>query len=177
LKLRQRSLSVGEQRKIESFAANVNDDLLGLTEVEYLRIQSQATAVIHVRVLFQRVFGCSWLKYLLPLIQNAWPVNFVLEIDSFDEHVGGALNLINFCLCSAFSPQPSFFFSSSVGTRQGAVDAVCAEDFPTSPDTASPTGYARSKWVVEKVVQRAAIYTPIKVGVFRIGQLVGDTEK
>ncbi|KIM85775.1 hypothetical protein PILCRDRAFT_5421 [Piloderma croceum F 1598] len=137
---------------------------------------SEATAVIYVRVLFQT---CIWLLLAekpSPLIQNVWPVNFILDIDSFDEHIGGALNLINICLGSTFSPQPSFFFSSSVGTRQGAFDAVCAEYFPTSPDTTLPTGYARSKWVVAKVVQRAVIYTPIKVDVFRIGQLVSDTE-
>ena len=49
---RRRVLSVDEQDKIESLAANVNEDKLGLTEAEYARVQSQATAVIHVCVLF-----------------------------------------------------------------------------------------------------------------------------
>jgi thioester reductase-like protein len=38
-------------------------------------------------------------------------------------------------------------------------------------------GYARSKWVVEKVCEHAVKVTPAKVGILRIGQLVGDTEK
>lgn len=53
------------------------------------------------------------------------------------------------------------------------------EDFPSTPETASATGYARSKWVVEKIcqyVQKAAEPTII-VGVLRLGQLVGDTEQ
>lgn len=104
-------------------------------------------------------------------------MNFVLGIDSFDEHVGGALNLINLCLRSPKANKPGFFFSSSVGTRQGTPDPVCTEDFSTSPATASPMGYARSKWVVEKLCERAAKETPVKVGVLRIGQLVGDTER
>lgn len=85
--------------------------------------------------------------------------------------------MINICLRSENSHLPSFFFSSSVGTRQGSPDPVCTEDFSPSPATASSTGYARSKWVVEKLCERAAKETPVNVGVLRIGQLVGDTEK
>ena len=110
-------------------------------------------------------------------LQNAWPVNFVLGIDSFDSHIGGVVNLINLCIRSSQAQLPTFYFSSSVGTQQGVANRVCEEDFSDSPATASPMGYARSKWVVEKVCQRAAKDTPINVGVLRIGQLVGDTEK
>jgi thioester reductase-like protein len=175
LRLRRRTLSADEHAKIESLAANVNEDKLGLTEAEYERIRSAATAVIHVCVSF------IWIQFRLSVslhpIQNAWPVNFVLDIGSFDEHIGGAFNLINLCLRSAMSPQPTFFFSSSVGTCQRSSDLSCNEDFLSSPNTASQMGYARSKWVVEKVCQLAAERTPISVGVLRIGQIVGDTEK
>jgi thioester reductase-like protein len=57
LRIRQRSLSAKEQGRIESLAANVNEDKLGLTEAEYARIQSQATAVIHVSIPFPYSFG------------------------------------------------------------------------------------------------------------------------
>jgi thioester reductase-like protein len=59
LQLRRLALSVDEQDKIESLAANVNEDKLGLTEAEYAHVRSQATAVIHVRVLFP----CSYSFY------------------------------------------------------------------------------------------------------------------
>lgn len=123
------------------------------------------------------VLFCLTKNSSLFFVQNAWPVNFVLAIDSFDEHIGGVLNLINFCLRSTMFPRPSFFFSSSVATCQESSELFCAEMFSSSPSTASPSGYARSKWVVEKLCQLAAETTPIKVGVLRIGQLVGDTEK
>lgn len=100
-----------------------------------------------------------------------------MSVDSFDEHIGGAVNLMNLCLLSPKSSQPTFFFSSSIAARLGSGDAFCAEDFPTSPATAASTGYARSKWVTEKLCERVAQSTSINVGVLRIGQLVGDTVK
>ncbi|KAJ6485861.1 L-aminoadipate-semialdehyde dehydrogenase [Mycena sanguinolenta] len=139
--------------KLVSYAANANAPLLGLTETEYAHIRDQVTDVIH----------------------NAWPVNFALSLESYDEHVGGAVNLINLCLESPYAEPAAFFFSSSISCRQGAPDLTCTEDFAQSPSTAAGTGYARSKWVVEKLCQRAAASSGVPVGVLRIGQMVGDS--
>lgn len=49
LENRQRSLSADEEAKIESFAADVNKDQLGLTPAEYAKLLAESTAVIHVR--------------------------------------------------------------------------------------------------------------------------------
>lgn len=48
LRIRQRSLSPEKEKKIESLAANVNEDQLGLTQSEYAGLLCQSTAVIHV---------------------------------------------------------------------------------------------------------------------------------
>jgi len=154
LETRRLSLTPEEWLKVDSLAANVNEDRLGLTPEEYAQIVQQATAIVH----------------------NAWPVNFNLSVDSFDEHVGGALNLMNLCLRSSKRRAPSFFFSSSIATRSGSQESICPEDFSLSPGTANATGYGRSKWVVEKLCQQAAQRTPLHVGVLRIGQLAGDTK-
>ncbi|KZT08698.1 L-aminoadipate-semialdehyde dehydrogenase [Laetiporus sulphureus 93-53] len=154
LAIRRLTLSPEEWTKVESFAANVNEDRLGLSSDVYLNLLSEVTTVIH----------------------NAWPVNFNMSVDSYDEHIGGALNLINLCLRSTRPRRPSFLFSSSIAARSGSTDPVCNEDFPSSPVTALGTGYGRSKWVVEKLCERAAQDTSISIGVLRIGQLVGDTE-
>ncbi|KAK7031412.1 L-aminoadipate-semialdehyde dehydrogenase [Favolaschia claudopus] len=139
--------------KLVSYAANANAPFLGLAESEYEALRAEVTDVIH----------------------NAWPVNFALGLDSYDEHIGGAVNLINLCLASPYAEPAAFFFSSSISCRQGAPDATCNEDFPNSPSTAAGTGYARSKWVVEKICQQAAERTGVSAGVFRIGQMVGDS--
>ncbi|KZW00808.1 acetyl-CoA synthetase-like protein [Exidia glandulosa HHB12029] len=136
--------------KVESYAANANVDLLGLSQGEFDSIPQRATVVIH----------------------NAWPVNFNLALQSYDVHIGGTVNLINLCLETG----AAFYFSSSISCRQGAPDETCSEDFATSPKTAGGTGYARSKWVVEKLCERAGQVAPgLTIGVLRIGQMVGDT--
>ena len=141
--------------KVVSFTADVNKVDLGLSSAEYELLRTEVTTIVH----------------------NAWPVNFVLSTESFDEHVGGAVNLLNLALKSPMDKPPAFYFSSSVGTRQGRYEESVSEDFPDSPETAGPMGYARSKWVVEKVLERAGKTTEATVAVLRIGQLVGDTEK
>lgn len=154
LQQRQRNLSPSALAKIVSFAADVNKPDLGLEPEQYELLRQQSTSIIH----------------------NAWPVNFVLSLASFDEHIGGAVNLLNLALKSPRKVKPSFFFSSSVGTVQGRPDPVVRETFSNDPVTAGGMGYGRSKWVVEKILERAGAETRARVGVLRIGQLAGDTE-
>ncbi|KAJ3777681.1 L-aminoadipate-semialdehyde dehydrogenase [Lentinula raphanica] len=151
--LKLRKLPIPDSSKFDSYAANPNVPQLGLTDEEYASIRAEVTDVIH----------------------NAWPVNFALSLESFDEHVGGALNLMNLCLESPYAEPASFYFSSSISCRQGSSDEICAEDYSSSPSTAAGTGYAQSKWVVEKLCQKAAETTTLNVGVLRIGQMVGDS--
>ncbi|KAH7098977.1 L-aminoadipate-semialdehyde dehydrogenase [Auriculariales sp. MPI-PUGE-AT-0066] len=139
---------IGE--KVESYASNANDDNIGLSQQEYDSVQKRVTAVIH----------------------NAWPVNFNLSLPSYAPHIQGAVNLLNLSLSSG----AAFYFSSSISCRQGSPDADCTEAFSTNPSTAAGTGYARSKWVVEKLCQRAGEKAPqFTIGVFRLGQMVGDS--
>ncbi|KAK7690571.1 hypothetical protein QCA50_005669 [Cerrena zonata] len=142
-----------ETSKIVSYASNANSTLLGLTEAEYEAIRAEVTDVIH----------------------NGWPVNFVLTIESYDEHIGGVVNLMNLCLSSPYSTPAMFFFSSSISSRQGSPDDTCTEDFAETPSTAAGTGYAQSKWVVEKICQNAGKRVGLPVGVLRIGQMTGDS--
>ncbi|KAF9266782.1 L-aminoadipate-semialdehyde dehydrogenase [Marasmius fiardii PR-910] len=151
--LKLRKLPEPEESRWDSYAANPNVPNLGLNEAEYESIRKEVTDVIH----------------------NAWPVNFIVNIDSFEEHIGGALNFLNLCIESPYAEPAHFYFSSSVSCRQGSPDPTCKEDFPPTPNTAANTGYAQSKWVVEKLCERAAQDTGVPVAVLRIGQMVGDT--
>lgn len=159
LQQRQRTLAPEAWSKILSFAADVNNtNRLGLTAETYETIRASATAIVH----------------------NAWPVNFNLSLPSFEPHIGGAVNLINLAQSSERAVTPTVFFSSSVSTVQGGKvfeAKTCPEDFMTEAGTAAGMGYGRSKWCVEKILEKAAKEKQARVGVFRIGQLVGDTEK
>jgi dTDP-4-dehydrorhamnose reductase len=147
LELRQRNLSALSLSKIHSLAADVNLSNLGLSSDELSTLSETTTHIIH----------------------NAWPVNFNLSLQSFEPHIQGVIHL----LALAMASNAKFYFSSSVGTRQGRADGIVKEDFPDSPVTAGGMGYGRSKWVVEKVMESVKG----DVGVLRIGQLVGDTEQ
>ncbi|KIY43648.1 acetyl-CoA synthetase-like protein [Fistulina hepatica ATCC 64428] len=151
LHLRKLRMEASAEKKIASYAANANAQSLGLTQEEYDSIKENVSCIIH----------------------NAWPVNFNLNLESYDEHVGGAANLLNLAIAS--KAHARFFFSSSISCRQAGQGALCPEDFPPAPSTAAGTGYARSKWVVEKLCEEAAQKTNVRVGVLRIGQIVGDS--
>ena len=82
---------------------------------------------------------------------------------------------MNLCLSSQYSTPATYFFSSSISSQQGSPDATCAEGFAETPSSAAGTGYAQSKWVVEKLCQNAGKNVGLPVGVLRIGQMVGDS--
>lgn len=136
--LAQRKRTINES-KLTAYAADVNAPNLGLTAAEYTSLNPGI--VIH----------------------NAWPVNFVLSLPSFDPHVGGAVNLLNL----AQHTGADFLFSSSVSTTTKG--SSVPEEFSTDPASAA-MGYGQSKWVVEKIIERT------RGTVLRIGQLVGDSQ-
>ncbi|KAG8995366.1 hypothetical protein FRB94_009200 [Tulasnella sp. JGI-2019a] len=142
----------GLNKRIVGLASDLSADLLGLKESKYNEIATCATIIIH----------------------NAWSVNFNLGISSFEPHIRGAVNLMSLGLVS--SRQASFYFSSSVSAVAGwpgpgdVPEAVTAD-----PNVAQKMGYARSKWVTEKLCQIASETTSLRAVVLRIGQMVGST--
>ncbi|GAA5892683.1 hypothetical protein JCM6882_000555 [Rhodosporidiobolus microsporus] len=142
---------VGDER-IVALAADFSQDRLGLTKEQYSAIEKEVTVVLHY----------------------AWSVNFNLSIASFEPHIRGVVNLINLCLSSP--NLAAFYFASSVSAvaaYHGAGDVP--ESVTEDPNDAQGMGYARSKWVVEKLCQIASETTPVRAVVLRVGQMVGST--
>ncbi|KAJ7823346.1 hypothetical protein B0H14DRAFT_3146090 [Mycena olivaceomarginata] len=133
--------------KLLSYAANVNAPLLGLTETEYNVIRDE----------------------------NAWPVNFMLSLDSYDEHISGAVNLINLCLASPHAEPPAFFFSSSISARNGAPDLTCHEDFLLPQAPLQPPVMAAVNGSLRRSVNVRRKTGVFLLRVLRIGQIVGDS--
>ncbi|KIY63134.1 L-aminoadipate-semialdehyde dehydrogenase [Cylindrobasidium torrendii FP15055 ss-10] len=142
-----------DEKKMISYSATVQAPFLGLTEEQYDELKSEVTDIVH----------------------NAWPVNFVMNVDSFDEHIGGAANLMNLALETPWSEPATFLFSSSIACRMASPGEFCDENFPQTPATAAGSGYAQSKWVVEKLSEKAHEKTGLPVAVLRIGQMSGDS--
>ncbi|GJN93246.1 hypothetical protein Rhopal_006293-T1 [Rhodotorula paludigena] len=138
--------------RIVALAADFAQDRLGLSQDRFEEVKSDVTVVLHY----------------------AWQVNFNLSIASFEPHIRGAVNLINLCLNSR--NLATFYFASSVSAvaayaGAGDVPEAVTED----PSYAQGMGYARSKWVTEKLCQIASETTPVRAIVLRVGQMVGST--
>ena len=101
-----------------------------------------------------------------------------MSLDSYDVHIGSAVHLINLCLHSK-PATTRFFFCSSVSTCARAPESTVGETYPAGAASVAATGYARSKWVVEEICERlpAVVGVRVRPMVFRLGQLVGDTEQ
>ncbi|OAX43282.1 L-aminoadipate-semialdehyde dehydrogenase [Rhizopogon vinicolor AM-OR11-026] len=146
---------VQNQARIKALAADLSANKLGLQSDVYNEIATQATLVIH----------------------NAWAVNFNLAISSFETHIRGAVNLIHLALASPRSRPADFYFASSISAvaawhGPGSIPEAIMDD----PSVAQGLGYAQSKWVTEKICQIASQQTPVRAGVLRIGQMVGDSQ-
>ncbi|KAG2146015.1 putative aminoadipate reductase [Suillus bovinus] len=146
------------QTRVKALASDLSTDKLGLQTDMYNEIATRATLIIH----------------------NAWAVNFNLGIsrqsNSFEPHIRGAVNLINLALASPHPRPADFYFASSISAvaawrGPGSIPEAITDD----PSVAQEMGYAQSKWITEKLCQVASQQTPIRAGVLRIGQMVGDS--
>lgn len=107
----------------------------------------------------------------LTIIHCAWIVNFALRVESFEKDCIGSLkDLLDFFRsCSNAS---KFIFCSSLASILGG-HSPYQEVSSNDPKDSGQTGYGQSKWIAEKICEKAGP----KVFIARIGQLCGDTER
>ncbi|KAL8377138.1 hypothetical protein RB595_008015 [Gaeumannomyces hyphopodioides] len=153
-------LTPAQAAKVVALPADLSREAdLGLGADVYARLRASVTSVLHV----------------------AWAVNFNLGVRSFAPvHIAGVRNLLRLALSVPFARPARFSFVSSVSAAAGTpLPARVAESFVADPRHAQGMGYARSKWVAEHVVRRAAeeAWPPSAPAprVLRAGQVVGDS--
>jgi thioester reductase-like protein/aryl carrier-like protein len=155
--------------KTTIWQCKISDAHLGLSDQNYTHLRSNIDVIIHL----------------------AWSVNFLLPLRSFAAtHLSGLRNLIDLALSSP-QPTPSrVVFCSSVASvsqypdldldlSQGSASASAVPERPmSSPASAGPTGYARSKWVAEAICVAAHRHTRLRnrISIARVGQLSGATD-
>ncbi|TLD05173.1 uncharacterized protein PgNI_09153 [Pyricularia grisea] len=124
---------------------------------------------------------CDLRATLTGVIHSAWAVNFNLGVSSFaSTHIAGVQNLLNLALSVPFRHPARFAFISSVSAASGTpLPARITERYVADPRHAQEMGYARSKWVAEHVVRRAAEEAGggAAFRVLRTGQVVGDSKE
>ncbi|KAL8954438.1 MAG: hypothetical protein Q9193_007246, partial [Seirophora villosa] len=157
--LSSRNLAVAEQHQHKIFAfesSDLNDPAFGLDPSTFALLKRECSLIVHI----------------------AWPVNFNLPLRSFEPHIRGLHNLLSLST-SVKRPQPArLFFASSISVAlNSAASATVPNALQTDFRKVSPTGYARSKFVGEYIVCRAASEGGANACVLRIGQVVGDTRE
>lgn len=107
----------------------------------------------------------------------AWPVNFNIPLITFEPHIKGLRNLVDFSLTTSRLKPTRLFFSSSISTAAKAPSGarVIPDKAIEDLSWAADTGYAQSKLVGEQIVRNAARAGAYSY-VLRIGQIVGDTD-
>ncbi|KDQ59731.1 hypothetical protein JAAARDRAFT_192204 [Jaapia argillacea MUCL 33604] len=135
--------------RLKCWSADTEKSDLGIDAAKYQELVENVTDVIH----------------------NGWPVNFNMAVESFEPQIAGAQHLILLGLRN----RASFFFSSSISAVVNWKGVEVSEDFSEDPADAQSIGYARSKWIVEKLCETVAKQTGLRAEVLRIGQMVGDS--
>ena len=152
--LKERGLELPEasKAKIVAFAGDLSQPDCGLDASILAQMKHEVSSIIHI----------------------AWPVNFKIHLQSFEPHIAGLHNLLQFSL-SVQRPQPAqLFFCSSISTALNTPPPASISDGPIEDFTrASSMGYAQSKLVGEHIVRNAACAGAPSY-VLRIGQIVGD---
>lgn len=155
--------------KTTLYQCNLSDARLGLCNSEYEDLARNVDIIIHL----------------------AWSVNFLLPLRSFgDAHLAGLRNLIDLALACPTRPSPPrFVFCSSVAAVSNYTrahqpqlatlsPAIVPETTIPSPSVSGATGYARSKWVAERMCTTAHERTRLRyrISIARVGQLSGASD-
>lgn len=110
------------------------------------------------------------------IIHTAWPVNFNLPLSSFEPHIKGLYNLINFSL-SVTLPSPAvILFCSSISTALNSSSLEISETPMKDLTCALNMGYARSKLIGERMISNSRL-CGARAYSLRNGQVSGHSKK
>lgn len=149
-----KSLSVDWFRKnVQFLRADLSKPFLGLEKDVYLEMARDASYIIH----------------------SQWQVDFNLTLSSFEPHVRGVRNLVDFSAQSA--KQAPIFFISSISTVQGWTQTSKVPETSLNDLTLAVGGYGESKLVASMILEKAARVSGVRHSVCRVGQIAGPLEK
>ncbi|KAJ7625813.1 putative nonribosomal peptide synthetase [Roridomyces roridus] len=103
------------------------------------------------------------------VIHNAWMLDFNKKLSSFESHIKGTRNLIDF---ARSSPNPvRFLFTSSIASAQGWDQSLgpFPEELQLDASVAVGNGYGEGKYASERILAASGL----EATSFRIGQVSG----
>ncbi|KAK3492004.1 uncharacterized protein B0T23DRAFT_404154 [Neurospora hispaniola] len=140
--------------KCEFYHADMSRADLGLGPEVYSRLLSEVDRVIH----------------------NQWPVNFNIAVESFEPHIRGCRNLVDFSYKA--DKNVPIVFVSSIGTvdRWHDEDRIVPEASLDDLSLAAG-GYGQSKLVSSLILDKAAEVSGVPTEVVRVGQVAGPSSE
>lgn len=183
--------SFSSSAKVTVLQASLGDALLGLNPPTYALLARTVNVVMHLawavnfrmRLASFKADHISGLRNLLALAAS--PLrdrDASTESDNASAGASASAAGNGNTNEKAKTEPPVFAFCSSVASVIASAPRPSNSEIPerisTDPNDASPLGYSRSKWVAEGICAAAACRAPSlrnRVGVFRVGQLAGDT--
>lgn len=108
------------------------------------------------------------------IIHCAWEVNCAVPTVSFTQQVASVQNLLNLSLSSTRSEPAHLLFCSSVEVAMrtpSTIPLVSEKPIPSLAHS-SPTGYAQSKLISEKIIEKAVAEYGARATILRIGQII-----
>ena len=154
LKERGIELESSSERKIVPLSADFGQTDLGLGKEMMEQFKTEVSLIIHL----------------------AWPVNFSINLQSFEPHLAGLRTLLALSLAVYRSEPARLFFASSIATAENTPPPALIPDAPIDDFShAINMGYGQSKLVGEHMVLNAA-RAGARSYVLRIGQIVGDRQ-
>ncbi|CAG9950654.1 unnamed protein product [Clonostachys rosea f. rosea IK726] len=142
-----------KQGRLTFVQAKLQEPQLGLSGEEYAKISSETTSIIH----------------------NAFPVNFLLSVASFEPAIQSLVNLLELASGGEKAPAVLFISSISAASLSSKAGSTIPEAVIT-PEQARdliPMGYARAKYICESLLQTHATRSLSPVSVLRVGQICG----
>jgi len=107
------------------------------------------------------------------VIHNAWPVNFNMSVRSFEPHIQGVRNLVNFCADVARKTVPIAFVSTIGTVLNWATPAVPVPEEAISDWSLADLGYSQSKLASSMILDKAATISGVPSVIIRVGQIAG----
>ncbi|KAL3959271.1 hypothetical protein ACCO45_007433 [Purpureocillium lilacinum] len=109
------------------------------------------------------------------IVHNAWPVNFVISVSSFEPFIRGVRHLVDFA--SRAAKRVPIVFISSIGTADGWTSGEPVPEKQLNDLTLPHMGYGRSKLAGSLILDAAAERSRVPAATIRVGQIGGPRGK
>ncbi|RYO89870.1 hypothetical protein DL766_010401 [Monosporascus sp. MC13-8B] len=143
-----------EQGRVRFMQAKIQEPRLGLSDDEYAMLVGETTSIIH----------------------NAFPVNFLLSVGSFEPAIQALVNLLDLAVAGHRRPPVMFVSSISAATlSSSSAGRTVPEDVISAEQARNllPMGYAQAKYICESLLKVYAESSSSPAVVLRVGQICG----